>query len=314
MKEGKVKKEFVELEQVSGVMVGFIPNLRRPLFQDARVRKAFNLAFDFEELNRTIFFGQYDRIDSFFYGLPLRWEGLPQGQELEILETVRDKAPPEVFTSEYKNPVNDTPQAVRDNLREAVRLMTEAGYKLDGGRMVGPDGKQVEVELLLNGPVIERVAVPYQQALERIGIKMTIRTADSSQFVNRLRSRDFDLVYTGWGQSNSPGNEQLDYWGSAAADVESSRNYAGIKDPAVDAIIQRLIFAKDRDELVAATKALDRVMMAQQYVIPSYTILADRIAYWDRFGHPDPYPRFTIGFPTVWWWDAEKAAKIGSGQ
>jgi microcin C transport system substrate-binding protein len=314
MKDGKVKKEFVELEQVSGVMVGFIPNLRRPLFQDARVRKAFNLAFDFEELNRTIFFGQYDRIDSFFYGIPLRWEGLPQGKELEILGTVRAQVPPEVFTAEYKNPVNDTPQAVRDNLREAVRLMTEAGYTLDGDRMIGPDGKQVEVELLLNGPVIERVAVPYQQALERIGIKMTIRTADSSQFVNRLRSRDFDLVYTGWGQSTSPGNEQLDYWGSAAADVESSRNYAGIKDPAVDALIQRLIFAKDRDELVAATKALDRVMMAQQYVIPSYTILADRIAYWDRFGHPDPYPRFAIGFPTVWWWDAEKAAKVGSPQ
>lgn len=314
MKEGKVKKEFVELEQVSGVMVGFIPNLRRPLFLDARVRKAFNLAFDFEELNRTIFFGQYDRINSFFYGIPLAWEGLPQGQELEILETVRDQVPPEVFTAEYKNPVNDTPQAVRDNLREAVRLMTEAGYTLDGGRMIGPDGRQVEVELLLNGPVIERVAIPYQQALERIGIKMTIRTADSSQFINRLRSRDFDLVYTGWGQSNSPGNEQLDYWGSEAADVDSSRNYAGIKDPAVDALIQRIIFAKDRDELVAATKALDRVMMAQQYVIPSYTILADRIAYWDRFGHPDPYPRFSIGFPTVWWWDAEKAARIGGAQ
>jgi microcin C transport system substrate-binding protein len=150
--------------------------------------------------------------------------------------------------------------------------------------------------------------------LERIGIKMTIRTADSSQFVTRVRSRDFDMVYTGWGQSTSPGNEQLDYWGSDAADVESSRNYAGIKDPAVDALIRRLIFAKDREELVAATKALDRVMMAQQYVIPSYTILADRIAYWNRFGHPDPYPKFSIGFPTVWWWDAEKAAAIGGAQ
>jgi microcin C transport system substrate-binding protein len=313
-KDGRVKKEFVELEQVSGVMVGFIPNLRRPLFQDERVRRAFNLAFDFEELNRTIFFGQYDRINSFFYGLPIGWKGLPEGKELEILETVRDKVPPEVFTAAYRNPVNDTPDAVRANLREAVRLMNEAGYKLDGGRMVGPDGKQVEVELLLNGPVIERVAIPYQQSLERIGIKMTIRTADSSQFVNRLRSRDFDLVYSGWGQSNSPGNEQLDYWGSEAADQESSRNYAGIKDPAVDALIQKIIFAADRDELIAATRALDRVMMAEQYVIPSYTILADRIAYWDRFGHPDPYPRFTIGFPTVWWWDADKAAKIGSAK
>ena len=315
MQQGKVKKELVELEQVSGVMVGFVPNLRRPLFQDARVRRAFNHAFDFEELNRTIFFGQYERIDSFFHGIPLSWEGLPEGQELEILETVRDQVPPEVFTAEYTNPVNDTPQAVRDNLRRAVELMTEAGYRLEGNRMIGPDGKQVEVELLLNGPTIERVAIPFQQALERIGIKMTIRTADSSQFQQRVRTRDFDMVYTGWLQSTSPGNEQLDYWGSEAADVESSRNYAGIKDPAVDALIRRLIFAKDRDELIAATRALDRVMMAQQYVIPSYTILADRIAYWDRFGHPDyDKIRFTIGFPTVWWWDAEKAAATGGGQ
>ncbi|MCR4281594.1 MAG: extracellular solute-binding protein [Bauldia sp.] len=311
MQQGKVKKELVDLEQVSGVMVGFVPNLRRPLFQDARVRRAFNYALDFEELNRSIFFGQYERIDSFFYGIPLRWEGLPSGQELEILETVRDKVPPEVFTTEYKNPVNGDPQAVRDNLRRAVELMQEAGYKLEGAKMVGPDGKPATVELLLNGPVIERVAIPYQKSLERIGITMTIRTADSSQFVNRLRSRDFDMVYTGWGESNSPGNEQLDFWGSAAADRESSRNYAGIRDPAVDALINRIIFSKDRAELVAATKALDRVMMADQYVIPSYTILPDRIAYWDRFGHPDPYPKFSIGFPTVWWWDAEKAAKIG---
>ena len=313
MNQGRVKKEFVELEQVSGVMVGFVPNLRRPLFQDQRVRRAFNLAFDFEELNRTIFYGQYERINSFFYGIPLAWEGLPEGLELEILESVRDLVPPEVFTTEYRNPVNDTPQAVRDNLREAVELMTAAGYRLDGGRMLGPDGRQVEVELLLNGPTIERVAIPYQQSLERIGIRLNIRTADTSQFVNRVRSRDFDLVYTGWAQSNSPGNEQLDYWGSNAADVESSRNYAGISDPGVDALIQRIIFAKDRDELVAATRALDRVMMAQQYTIPSYTILADRIAYWDRFGHPDGFGKFVIGFPTIWWWDAEAAARTGGG-
>lgn len=313
MNQGRVKKEFIELEQVSGVMVGFVPNLRRPLFQDQRVRRAFNLAFDFEELNRTIFYGQYERIDSFFHGIPLAWEGLPEGAELEILESVRDLIPPEVFTTPYVNPVNDTPQAVRDNLREAVELMTAAGYRLDGGQMLGPDGRQVEVELLLNGPTIERVAIPYQQSLERIGIKLNIRTADTSQFVNRVRSRDFDLVYTGWAQSNSPGNEQLDYWGSNAADVESSRNYAGITDPGVDALIQRIIFAENRDELVAATRALDRVMMAQQYVIPSYTILADRIAYWDRFGHPDGFGRFVIGFPTIWWWDAEAAARTGGG-
>jgi len=141
-----------------------------------------------------------------------------------------------------------------------------------------------------------------------------VRPVDSTQFVTRVRSRDFDMIYTGWGESNSPGNEQLDFWGSAAADKQSSRNYAGIKDPAVDAIIDKIIFAKDREEQVAAVKALDRVLMWNQYVIPTYTILADRIAYWNRFGHPDGYGKFDIGFPTIWWWDEAKAAKVGGSQ
>ncbi len=310
--QGRVKKERVTLEQASGAMVGFVPNLRRPLFQDVRVRRAFNLAFDFEDLNRSLFYGQYERIDSFFYGIPLRWEGLPAGQELEILETVRDKLPPEVFTTEYRNPEGGTPQKVRANLQEAIRLMQEAGYSLQGGRMVGPDGRQVTVELLLNGPIIERVAIPYQKSLERIGIRMTIRTADPSQFVQRVHERDFDLVYLSWSQSTSPGNEQMAYWGSKSADQPASPNYGGISDEAVDELIRRVVFAKDRAELVAATKALDRVLMINQYTIPSYIILDERIAYWDRFGHPQPFPRFAIGFPSVWWWDEEKAAATGA--
>jgi microcin C transport system substrate-binding protein len=310
---GKVKKETVTLEQVSGVMVGFVPNLRRPLFQDARVRKAFNYVFNFEELNRTVFFNAYERINSFYYGLPLAASGLPEGQELEMLNSVKDLVPAEVFTTPYVSPDNGDPQKVRQNLMKAIALMKDAGYTLQGNKMVGKDGKQVTVELLLNGPTIERVATPYQQWLEKIGIAMTIRTVDSSQFIERLRTRDFDMIYTGWGQSNSPGNEQLDQWGSAAADRDNSQNYAGIKDPAADKLIQRIILAKDRAEQTAAVKALDRVMMANLYVIPSYTYLPERIAYWDRFGHPDPYPKFVIGFPTVWWWDAAKAAKTGGG-
>ncbi len=314
-KAGRVTRELVSLDQVSGVMVGFVPNLRRPFFQDVRVRRALNYAFDFEELNRTIFFDQYERINSFFYGIPLAWKGLPEGKELEILETVRDEVPPEVFTDEYTNPVGGDPAKQRENLRKAVQLLQEAGYKLQGNKLIGKDGKPVEIELLLNGPTIERVALPYQKTLARIGITMNIRSVDSSQFVTRIRSRDFDMVYAGWGESNSPGNEQMDFWGSAAADRDSSRNYAGIKDPAVDELTKRIIFAKDRDEQVAAVKALDRVMMWQQYVIPSYTILKDRIAYWDRFGHPGyDKIKFVIGFPTVWWWDADKAAKTGGGK
>jgi microcin C transport system substrate-binding protein len=314
VKDGRIKKETVNLEQVSGVMVGFIPNLRRPLFQDPRVRRALNYAFDFEELNRTIFFDQYERIDSFFYGLPMGQRGLPEGKELEILEGVRDQVPPEVFTEPYQNPVGGDRQKARDNLGKAVELFQEAGYRLEGTQMLDPSGKPVSFEILLNGPTIERVAVPYQQALKRIGIDVSVRSIDSGQFVNRVRSRDFDMIYGGWGQSNSPGNEQLDFWGSDAADRESSRNYGGIKDPAVDAIIKQIIFAKDRETQLAAVAALDRVMMWNQYVIPSYYILSDRIAYWNRFGHPDPFPKFDIGFPTVWWWDAAKAAEIKGAQ
>ena len=367
---GKVKKETVNLAEVSGEMVGFVPNLRRPLFKDARVRRAFNLAFNFEDLNRAIFFVTYQRIDSFFFGLPLAASGLPEGKELDILNTVKDKVPPAVFTTPYANPDNGDTEKVRANLGQAIELMKQAGYTLQvpggglsplwfalagivlaiigfavgGGRrmafaiggiaiavvawvgyaallkppahapvMVDTAGKPVTVELLLNGPTIERVALPYQQSLAKIGIALSIRTADSSQFEERVRTRDFDMVYTGWGESNSPGNEQLDQWGSAAVDTDNSQNYAGIKDPAVDTIINDIIFAKSRDDQVAAVKALDRVMMAEQYVIPSYAYLPDRIAYWDRFGHPDPYPKFTEGFPTVWWWDAAKAAKTGGG-
>ena len=313
--QGKVTKQEVKLDQVSGVMVGFVPNLRRPFFQDRRVRQALNYAFDFEELNRTIFYGQYQRIDSFFFGLPLAASGLPTGKELEILNTVKDKVPPDVFTTPYQNPVGGTPEKDRENLRHALDLLQQAGYTLKGNQLVGKDGNPVTIELLLNGSTIERVALPYKQSLARIGITLNIREVDSSQFVTRMRSRDFDMVYTGWGESNSPGNEQLSFWGSEAADSPASRNYAGIKDPAVDAIINRVIYAKDRDSQVAAVHALDRVMMAEQYVIPSYAGLTDRIAYWDRFGHPDfKKLKFDLGIPTTWWWDAAKAAKTGGAQ
>ena len=312
LKDGKVKKETLHLDQISGAMVGFVPNLRRPFFQDVRVRQALNLVFNFDELNRTIFFGQYERINSFFYGLPeFSGAGVPTGKELDDLNAVKDMVPADVFTTAYVNPDNSTPEKVRANLQKALELFKEAGYTLKGNDLVGPDGKPVTIEILLNGSTVVRMVDPYTQWLKRIGITATIRTADSSQFVERVRTRDFDMVYTAWGQSNSPGNEQLDFWGSAAADRENSRNYAGIKDPAVDKIIDMIIYNKSRDDQVAAVKALDRVLLMNQYVIPSYYSTSTRIAYWDRFGHPDPYPKYTVGFPTVWWWDADKAAKTG---
>lgn len=312
VEEGRIKREVLENEyRTRGILVGFVPNLRREMFQDRRVRRALNMAFDFETLNETIFFGQYERVDSFFYGTPLAHEGAPEGRELEILEQVRDQVPPEVFEGEYVNPVAGDQQALRANLREAVGLFREAGYELRDGRMVDAEtGEPFEFELLLNGPIIERVALPYAEDLRKIGVTMNVRSVEPSQFVTRLRARDFDMIYSGWAQSLSPGNEQFDYFGSRAADREASRNFGGIADPAVDALIEEVVFAEDRDRLIDATRALDRVLMANQYVIPSYTARNSRIAYWNRFDHPDPLPTYSIGFPTIWWYDTEKAEAI----
>jgi microcin C transport system substrate-binding protein len=308
-----IKEELENAYRDNGVMIGFIPNLRRDLFKDVRVRRALNYAFDFETLKKTLFYGQYDRIDSFFYGTKLAASGLPEGEELALLEPLKDEVPPEVFTTPYINPVGGDPTKQRDNLRQALNLFQEAGYHLDGQKLVDKNGKQLSFELLLNGPTIEAVALAYQAELRKIGIDMQVRSIDTPQWINRVRSRDFDMIYTGWAQSLSPGNEQRAYWGSEAADKDNSQNYAGIKDTAVDALIDKIVQTKDRAELVAATHALDRVLMANQYVIPSYTLRLSRIARWDRFDRPAALPEYSIGFPTVWWWDEAKAQRIRSG-
>jgi len=311
--EGRVILETFP-DKASGIMQAFVPNLRLEKFQDPRVRLALNYAWDFESIAESIFFGQYKRIDSYFAGTELASSGLPEGRELEILETVRDQVPPEVFTNPYANPVGGTPETGRDNLRTALELFTAAGFELRGRQMVNAQtGEPFTIELLENDPSVERYILPYQQNLAKIGIELTIRMVDTSQLIERLRNRDFDMTVMGWGQSLSPGNEQRGYWGSQAADVPGSRNLAGIKNPAVDALIERLIFAKNRDELVAATKALDRVLLWNHYVVPQWTYGKVRSARWDRYSRPDPLPKYGLsGFPTVWWFDANKAAKTGS--
>jgi microcin C transport system substrate-binding protein len=310
--EGKVVRErFEGPMQDNGVMVGFVFNLRQPKFQDVRVREALNYAFDFEQLQKTLFYGEYGRIDSFYYRTELASTGLPEGEELEILNSVKDLVPAKVFTQEYTNPIGGS-ENLRKNLAEAVRLLDEAGYVLDGNVRRLPDGQPFTIEILLNGPTIEPVAENLVTNLGRIGIAVTIRSADSSQYQERLDNRDFDMTYNAWGQTLSPGNEQRDFWGSAAADLPSSRNYSGIKDPAIDALVEKVAFADDRETLIAATKALDRVLLAQHLLIPSYAAVDERIARWDRFGHPETLPAFSVGFPTVWWWDEAKVAKVGA--
>jgi len=296
----------------TGVMQAFVLNIRREKFQDPRVRLAFNYAFDFEEMNKQIFYGQYKRIASFFEGTELAATGLPTGRELELLETVRDKVPAELFTKPYTNPVNGSPDKVRGNLREALRLLKEAGYEIRDQQLVNvKTGEQFAVEFLAEDPNFERVFLFYKPSLERLGMNVTVRTVDVPQFENRLRSWDFDIITYGWSQSLTPGNEQRGFWGSQAADEPGSDNLIGIKNPAVDAMINQVIFAKNRADLEAATRALDRILLWNFYVVPQWTYGKVRTARWDRFGHPDPMPKYgAAAFPLVWWWDAAKAAKI----
>ena len=296
----------------SGRMQGFVFNLRRDLFKDARFRQAFNYAYDFEEMNKQLFYGQYKRIGSYFEGTELASEGLPQGQELEILESVRGRVPEDVFTKAYTNPINGNAENVRNNRRESLRLLKEAGFEIKDQRLVDSSGKQVAVELLGNDPGDERLFLFYKPALERLGITANVRIVDNVQYENRMRSFDFDIVIDLWPQSLSPGNEQLEFWGSRAADRPAARNTAGIKNPALDELIQKVIFAKDRATLVATTKALDRVLLWNHYVVPQFTYGFARYARWDRFSHAEPLPKYGVsGLPSLWWWDAAKAAKTG---
>ncbi len=296
----------------SGRMQGFVFNLRRDQFKDARLRRAFNYAFDFEEMNKQLFYGQYKRINSYFDGTELASSGLPQGDELQILESLRDKVPPELFTTPYTNPVGGNPEAVRANLREAMRLLKEANYTIRDGKLVDPSGKPITAEILVQDPSGERISLFYKPSLERIGVTTSIRVVDDAQYENRLRSFDFDMIVDVWPESLSPGNEQREYWGSQTADQPGSKNTMGIQNPAVDALIDKVIFAKDRPDLVAATHALDRVLLWNFYLVPQFTYGFLRYAIWDRFGHADPLPKYgRSGLPSLWWFDADKAARIG---
>jgi microcin C transport system substrate-binding protein len=310
-----VREKKVVLEEFPirnfGVMQAFAFNIRRGKFKDPRVRRAFNFAFDFEEMNRQIFFGQYKRIGSYFEGTELASSGIPEGKELEILQSVKAKVPPDLFSKPYTNPVSGNPQKVRDNFRQALALFREAGYDIKDTKLTdNKTGEQLSIEFLAEDPSTERFVLFYKPSLQRIGINVNVRVVDAAQYENRLRQWDFDIIVTSWGESLSPGNEQRGFWSSAAADQPGSRNLIGIKNPAIDTLIERLIFSTNREDLVAATKALDRVLLWNFYVVPQWTYGKVRSARWDRFGHPEMLPKYGLSaFPTIWWRDAEKAAK-----
>ncbi|SFV29144.1 microcin C transport system substrate-binding protein [Devosia crocina] len=306
-----IKEEFPQDYNGRGEMVGFIPNLRREKFADQRVREALNYAFDFEELNNTIFYNQYARVDSYFFGLPFAAKGAPEGQVLDILESVRDLVPAEAFDAPKPNPVSGDPTKLRENLRTALGLLTEAGYTLNGTQLVDSTGRQLSFEILMHQPTLEAIAANLQRNLGQIGIDVQIRIVDTPQYINRLRSFDYDMIYTSWPQSFSPGNEQRYFFGSSSVNEQGSRNYAGIADPGIDALIDQLVAASDRDTQLAITEALDRVLLSHHFVVPGYVLQYSRTARWDRFSRPETLPEFSNGFPTIWWWDEAKAAKTG---
>jgi microcin C transport system substrate-binding protein len=290
-----------------GTMQAFAFNTRRSKFQDPRVRRAFNFAFDFETVNQEVFFDQYTRISSYFDGTELASSDLPKGRELEFLHAVRSDVPPEVFTTPYWNPVSQNVMTFRSNLLEAMRLLNEAGFEVRDLVLIDPQTKeQFSVEFLIGNEDLERVILFFQPALQRLGMRVTVRLIDDVQYQNRLRDRDFDIIVAVWPESLTPGNEQWDYWGSRSADIPGSLNLIGIKNPAVDALIRRIVFADNRDDLVAATKALDRVLLWNHYVVPQWNFSKLRTARWDRFGHPDHMPKYGLsGFPALWWSDTE---------
>jgi microcin C transport system substrate-binding protein len=312
-----VKRRLVKREEIPDgdiqSMQGFVFNLRRSRFQAREVREAFNLAFNFEWANKTMFFDQYRRSGSYFGNSELACRGLPEGEEKAILQTVAASLPPETFTTPHHNPVNHSDADFRNHLRRGAKLLDKAGWKIVDGVRTNAKGEKLTAEVLLVQPSFERLVLAYRKELAKLGILLSLRIVDSPQYVRRVRSFDFDMIVASFPQSHSPGNEQRGFWGSVAADQESSRNVIGIKSPAIDAIIEKVIYAKDRPGLVAATRALDRALLWGQYVVPHFHSPNDRIAYWDKFARPAKLPRHaapTDAFMRIWWYDEAAARRL----
>ncbi len=304
VKDGNLVKRKFKHNRSSG-MQGFVFNLRRPLFQNARVRQALAHAFDFEWSNKTLFYGQYSRTNSYFDNSELASTGLPKGDELKLLDQFRDKLPSQVFKSAYTAPKTDGSGNLRANLRIANKMLRNAGWRFDRGNRIlkhEKSGKEFRFEILLVSPLFERVVLPFKQNLKRLGIEVRVRTVDSAQYQKRVQKFDFDMIVGSWGQSLSPGNEQRNYWGSDAAGRIGSRNLAGLKDPVVDKLVEKLIAAPTRKDLVTYTRALDRVLLWKFLVIPHFHIPYDRVLYWDMFGIPKVIPDSGANLFT-WWVD-----------
>ena len=310
--EGFMVRERIDHEIPTG-MQGFLFNTRRNLFADPRVRYALAHAFDFEWTNKTLMYDEYTRTRSFFSNTELSSEhGPPDSDELAILDPYRGALPDEVFTTPYAPPTTRGDGNVRNNLRAALGLLGEAGWKVDtsSGRLVNAAGQRFEFELLLLQPSLEPISQPFADNLDRLGITMSIRIVETSQYLNRIRTYDFDMIVASIGQSLSPGNEQRNLWQSRSAAIEGSGNLTGVSDPVVDELVETLIAAPDRAELVTRTRALDRVLLWKHLVIPHFHNTHHRLIYWNRFGRPPISPRYGLGFPSTWWIDEAREQAI----
>jgi microcin C transport system substrate-binding protein len=309
VKDGRVVKAAIKNANPSG-MQSFAFNIRKPMFQDRKLREALDYAFDFEWSNKALFFGLYTRTKSYFDNSELASRGLPSPEELKILDPFRGKIPDEVFTKEYTLPTTDGSGNNRANLRKAAALLESAGWVIKDGKLVNKaTGQPLSFEILLDSPLFERVALPFSQNLKRLGVEARVRTVDPAQYQQRLQNFDYDVIVGLWGESPSPGNEQREFWGSRAADIPGSQNLIGIKDPVVDALIDEVVGAPDRDQLVTRVHALDRVLLWGQYVIPHWHSQVFRVVYWDRFGRPTTAPKYDLGFDS-WWIDQSKDATL----
>jgi microcin C transport system substrate-binding protein len=307
VKDGRIVREVIPTEG-RNLMQGYVFNLRKDIFQDRKVREALQYAFDFEWSNKTLFYGQYVRIRSYFGPSELGSTGLPSPEELKILEPYKGKVPDEVFTTEYNPPKTDGSGDDRANLEAASKILDGAGWKIENGIRT-KDGKKLDFEILLDDPSFERVTQPFIQNLDEIGVKAHIRSVDTAQYQKRMDQFDYDMTVNLISESLSPGNEQRDWWGSKSADTQGGTNVAGIKDPVVDALVEKIIAAKDRDDLVYSTRALDRVLQWGFYYIPQFNAPFDRVAYWSKYAHPATMAKYGLTFDT-WWFDPQKQAAL----
>jgi microcin C transport system substrate-binding protein len=306
LRAGLIQKVEIPHSRVAG-MQAFGFNTRRDFFADRRVREAIGYAFDFEWTNKNLFNGAYTRTRSYFDNSELASTGVPTGDELKILEKYKGKVPEEVFSKSYDPPKSDGSGNIRDNLKSALDLLKQAGWSVKGESLVNDKtGKPLAFEILLDQPEFERIVLPFIANLKRLGIAARVRTVDTSQYEERMRSFDFDMAVVGFGASQSPGNEQRDFWGSATADQRGSRNLLGVKDKTVDDLIDLVVSASDRASLVARVRALDRVLLWGFYVVPNWHLSISRVAYWDKFDRPKESPKYGVDFMS-WWVDAAKA-------